>query len=602
MVMQRELSAIELEAMADAREWEDYLPGVREFRTAGSRTDLTKRDNDYDDLYAGRWQAVGISEMQGGIPPYIENGFQTASDDYARLVSSARPSVTVRPVVLDKDSKRKAQVVEAILGSHWAYNFFDEDVPQLAYDFVRGRAFVSVWWRPECPYPTFEVLDPRTCFPRWRGKQLVDLLTRTVRQRAEVADEYPGLLDGDPAKTEEVEVLDYYSRLWLVKVVCGIEGGSLQGRPHVAQATINKTGVVPVAAGRLHTGDRQMRGLIDQAKYPMLTRNTGVAYIVKHLRRTVMAPTVTFDVADGSVDGPDGEIKLLSPEGRFDRAAPQRIAPEAFKVLADLAEAVSGATGVAAQRGGQDLPSILSATGVNAVNGVENTNVEYLQQCVAALRRQICYIGLAVDRTYRDYEKPLLVPSTQETYTPSEDAMEFPHIEVTYGVGAGLDPYNRMTALFAAAGNRFISKEYGRSQLPGMTEAFDQGRQINMETMEEVILSQIAGVSPLSTKARFVELYDEERQDLVKVMKRLRDEGFVLDPSEFQQQALPPGPPAQQPTAEEQAYALEKGAAAQQGPVAGPGEVGTPEGDALVKSLVGQAGAAAFTQNISRPQ
>jgi hypothetical protein len=201
---------------------------------------------------------------------------------------------------------------------------------------------------------------------------------------------------------------------------------------------------------------------------------------------------------------------------------------------------------------------------------VQSTNVEYIQFTEASIEQQLYDIGQRIERIHLDFEKPILSPSSRTTYIPSKHAAENVLFEVEYGLGSGMDPINRATTLFQAAGTGFYSKEYGRSQMPGMREGgLEEGR-IEREQTRTVVWQRLYSESPLETVA-MAEQLQEEGKTLVEILKFLTEQGYQIGAP--MQPSAAPGPEAVR-TPEEQALQLEKGGVPGQTP--GLGDL-TPE-------------------------
>lgn len=594
----------DLDRLAFERSWTDYIADLR----TGTRqqASFSERDNRYttlDALSRGDW-AAALSETFAGarLPPYIKNPVSTGLDDYARLSSAAVPTVACRPLTTKRKEGDSAQIREAIALTHARYNRIAQDFrPALAYDLAGyGAAYVMCWpdltkvgsgpYDYECPYPRWTRIDPRTAYPTFDGGRLLDLVVCNKMLRRQAAMQFPSLgLDEEPHGSDTVEIIDYYSKTVVAKVVSGLSGGgALAGRKYLADIQPNWLGVVPVAFAKLHTLDGHIRGLFDQVGAPTMVYNTMMAYGLTGMEKVALAPSVYKGILNPQDEGRNA--KLFADEdvqgSGVTRVEPQRITAEFFGLMGQLREDIHGAIGVAPQRGGQNLPSIISAAGISAVSGVESTNVEYIQSHLASIEQQLYEIGFLVDETYMNFPKPLLHPSTKDSYVPSEDIAGRCYVQVSYGFGSGMAPENKATLLYQAAGTGFFSREYSRSQMPGMSEGYLEESRIEREQNRTVVWQRIFSESPLDTVARAWELQEEGKQ-LGEIVGILREEGLPLGTP--QQVPVGAGAPA---TAEDQALALEKGGVPGQTP--GLGEL-TPEEIAYLQLQMqsGQTAAAA---------
>jgi hypothetical protein len=567
------MSAVQVQQLAAERAWSQYIltsrNGVRQ------QANFSARDERYatlDMLASGEWSGV-LSETfnNQALPPYIKNLVQTGLDDYARLGSAATPAVYCRPLTTKRTEEDSAQLHEAIALTHSNYNRINRLRPKLIYDIAGyGAAYVSCWYdltlsgpeEYECPYPKWARIDPRTAYPTFVGDDLVDLVVVNSMLRRSAANLFPWLgLEDDPKDTQWVEVIDYYGKRIVAKVIIGStsqKGGSIKGEPRLAAIEPNWTGMVPVAWSKLDTLDGDIRGLFDQLKDPLFARNTMHAYALRNMEKMAFAPTSYEGILNPQDEGPNAKLYGDPDASRVavTRIDPSRMTPEYFSIMEGLREETHGAVGIAPSRQGLVNQSIASAAFVSATQGQESTNVEFIQAHLATIEEQLYEIGSEVDRTYLDFPKPLLHPSTRKDYTPGKHLDSKYHVSVSYGLGSGMDPLNRATFLFQAAGTGMLSREYARTQLPGMSEGYMEEGRIEREQTRTVVLQRLYSESPAETVAMALKL-QEQGMTLPDVLSTLAEQGYQIGTPPPPTAA--PGPEGAPMTAEQQALSMEKG-------------------------------------------
>ena len=179
-------------------------------------------------------------------------------------------------------------------------------------------------------------------------------------------------------------------------------------------------------------------------------------------------------------------------------------------------------------------------------------------------------------------------------YRPDVDIKGDHTVDVQYGLMAGLDPNRALVFGLQARGDRLISRDFLRRQMPFALNASEEEQRVDIEEMRDALKQAVAGY------AQAIPVLAQNGQDPGEVLKRLSDiiigrqRGKAIEEviaTAFAPQEMPT-PPGVEPTGAE-GQQSEAGSPAE----APPGGGGTPEGinaNGLMRGVApGQAGMAA---------
>src|SRR3990167_6761656 len=290
--------AIDIKKAVETRVNGEFLIQIRDGRVDnGIWQDWKDRLELVDDLYAGRFTRVFPNEDYDVDLPHVMNLVQVGMDDLGRLVTEAKPSTTVMPMSDKHDDVKKAYLQEAICETYWDVNNGEILAPRLALDLAGAGAAFLVVDSSDPMYPCFHRVDPRYAYPDVHNGELQDLLVVQTYKLRVAARLFPrlGLESVSPHVADEAEIVEYYSADECVQAVILLKGKKPLGpeNVHVVSRWAPKIKIVPVAFAQLDTFDGQFRGMFDQIKGVLNTKNRIVRQMLDYADRAIYAPIVS---------------------------------------------------------------------------------------------------------------------------------------------------------------------------------------------------------------------------------------------------------------------------------------------------------------------
>jgi hypothetical protein len=297
---------------------------------------------------------------------------------------------------------------------------------------------------------------------------------------------------------------------------------------------------------------------VAKARFALLTMEAA--------QKSVQAPiALPMDVQELSI-GPDSILKSQSPERirRIGLDVPQ----SAFMQQRDLdLELRQGARYPDVRTGNTDA-SIVTGRGVQALMGGFDTQVKTAQTIFAEGFRFLLSRCFELDQTVwpnrtKEVEGNVNGTPYSLSYTPARDIKGIYSVDVQYGLMAGLNPNQALVFGLQARGDRLISRDFFRRQLPFSLDAGEEEAKVDIEDLREALKQAVAAYS------QALPALAEQGQDPSQILTRMaqiiqdRVKGVAIEKS-IAEAFAPPEPP---PGAE---------AAAMPGMPGQPGMPGTP--------------------------
>lgn len=461
-----------------------------------------RRIQEFDALYRGDWATVyPDEELKIGLPN-IQNLIQTGTDDQARLVSEVQPDIHCPPRS-DKDSDiHDARIREAILETYWVKGRGELYIPWLTQDLcATGIALLACVYpttregkalRGKYPYPYR--LDPRGAFPDVLNGVLQDVivLQRIRRRQAEAQFGFP--LSTSGKDTEDVEVIDYYVKGGMMRVITGVVPEGPIGKPYLYSKVDYGIDCVPVAFSMLPAADGNFRGLYDQAKGPLATQNRLVTLAMEYADQAIYAPWEEFGVTNNmEKPGPNTVYHKIDKDSGMTRVQPAVSSPQLFEWMQLLDQSSRGVIGRPASREGEISQSIASGDFVNATQGALTTQTRFLQRLIGDIRKQWNEVALETDeKVGGSAKKALSRPVGKEyDYVPKKAIGGYRDNSVVYGAGAGLDYINRKQAVLQELGALLISKDTARGMMDDIIDPEGEARKIERESIQDSLVQRV---------------------------------------------------------------------------------------------------------------
>jgi hypothetical protein len=335
----------------------------------------------------------------------------------------------------------------------------------------------------------------------------------------------------------------------------------------------NKLGEIPVVLA-IRPGvdsDEHQRGQFDDIMWVQVARSRFASLALEAAQKSVQAPFALPSDVNVLEIGPDATIRSASPEKirRVDLNIPNGI----FQENALLDQEMRTGARYPEGRLGQQSGSIVTGRGVQALMGGFDTQVKTAQAVLAEAFAKVMRICFKMDETlWPNVEKEVrginAGAAYEITYVPAKDIDGNYHCDVTYGLMAGLDPNRALVFGLQARGDKLISRDFLRRQMPWEMNVTAEEEKVEVEELRDALMQSISayaqaipamasqGQDP-SNVLRSMALVIKGRQK-GRAIEDLVAEAFTPEPAPqvSPEQALPTGEaqgaPGQAPSGESQ--------------------------------------------------
>lgn len=572
------------------REFEQYVVDQRNgYVSNDSFMNWRQRTKDVDDLIAGNYTVVWPNHLKSNEKPLVQNLAQVMSRDVPRLVSDIMPSLRSVAKKDGKEGDEAKYLREAIALTYWDENEGDLAVPLWTIDLIVTGAAFGVAWADEdedCPYPLFERVDPRFCYPDIHNGKATDLMVIQrikMRQAKRMFPEVP--FSTKAYDVGEVEILDYYAKDMVVKAITEYEEGkeAKAGSTIIVSADKLELKRAPIAFAQLPSHDGAFRGLFDQSGDSMLARNRIARLMERYVDQQVAAPIVEKGLLNKNAKPGPNTMYSLDPQvedAQMGRLQPAGSSPQLFALMQMLGEESRGAIGYPSARQGVTDISQGSASFMGASQGSLTSVVRECQKYIGKMREDLNATLFELDEKVLNFSKPLTVGTTsnKSTYTPKTAIEGVYKTKVVYGASAGLDRLQADARLLQLYTSGIITAKTSRENLEFVEDAEQEAEEWESEQTRKAILQKLVG-DPNAPFDLVFDIFAGQEEGLsfgeavvaARNAQRQTQAAAGGAPGAPQGQQLP-APPGVEPTAQVAEGGIERGAQ--------PGEVpagGEPE-------------------------
>ena len=277
-------------------------------------------------------------------------------------------------------------------------------------------------------------------------------------------------------------------------------------------------GVCPVAIAIRPSIDGEPRGQFDDV-LPIYAAKARMAYLTMDaVQKSVDAPiALPNDVTQLSVGG-DSVIRSNSPEKI--RRVPLDAPPMAFAQNNTLSDELRLGSRFPQARTGEMDNSIVTGQGVKALMAGFDGQIKTAQSVLGEALGRALSIGLMMDEAiFGNYSREVSATSNgvqfKLKYTPAKDISGNYGVNVEYGLMAGLDPNRALVWALQARGDKLISRNLTRRNLPVAINASEEERAIDIEDMRDSLKQSVAAL------ASAIPQMASQGQDPMKVISQL---------------------------------------------------------------------------------
>lgn len=390
-------------------------------------------------------------------------------------------------------------------------------------------------------YPEFDRFGRLTCYMR--------VVITTVRQLCILYPEYSSLItgeDNDVNSLAQIELVSHHDKDATTLILPG------RGRSDtniVLNRYANPIGrPLVVVARRPGLSNDDIRGQFDDVMWIQLARHRFAMLTLEAAEKSVEAPlALPHDVQEIAL-GPDAILRSASPEKirRVGIEVPQ----SAFAQGQLLDQEIRVGARYPEGRSGNVDASIITGKGVQALMGGFDTQVKAAQTVLADAFTDAVSLCFALDeKVWPNLTKTVRVDDAgtpyEVKYTPSKDIKGDHTCNVKYGLMAGLDPNRALIFGLQARGDKLISRDFLRRELPWSMDVTQEEQRVDIEQMRDALSQAMAGY------AQAIPVYAQQGMDpsdaVLKFAELLkgRQKGKPIEDLVMQIFAPAPPPPDQ---------------------------------------------------------
>lgn len=313
--------------------------------------------------------------------------------------------------------------------------------------------------------------------------------------------------------------------------------------------------------------DTESHGQFDDVLAVQVAKARFALLSLEAATKSVQAPIVLPPDAQELALGSDAVIRTAN--GERVRRVPIEVPQAAFAQQGVLDQELRQGSRYPNARSGEVDGSIVTGRGVQALMSGFDTQVRTGQAMFAKTLQNLVRKAFMVDEKVFGSETKTLRGNADGTpyeirYTPEKDIKGDYTVDVQYGLMAGLDPNRALVFGLQARGDRLISRDFLRRQMPFALNASEEEQRVDIEEMRDALKQAVAGY------AQAIPVLAQNGQDPGDILSRLsaiilgRQKGRPIEEvvSEAFMPEEMPTPPGVEPTGEEAA-----------GMVGAPGEV-----------------------------
>ena len=212
--------------------------------------------------------------------------------------------------------------------------------------------------------------------------------------------------------------------------------------------------------------------------------------------KSVQAPIVLPPDAQELALGPDAVIRTAN--GERVRRVPIEVPQAAFAQQGVLDQELRQGSRYPNARMGDVDGSIVTGRGVQALMSGFDTQVRTGQAMFARTLQNLIRKVFLVDERLFGNESKTLRGNADGTpyeirYRPERDIKGDYTVDVQYGLMAGLDPNRALVFGLQARGDRLISRDFLRRQMPFALNASEEEQRVDIEEMRDALKQAVAG-------------------------------------------------------------------------------------------------------------
>lgn len=426
--------------------------------------------------------------------PMVANMIDVAARDISEVLSP--PPTLSCSSSLDASDRARAFAEKR---TRIAYGYFDASnmgvaLMSMADQYASyGFAVGVVRADPDRRTPVIQFVDPRGCYPvfdQWdRTKALYEVrkVDRVLAQQL-----FPDLgerlyRDDQGYGPRLVEIVRYYGPDGTVLFCPTHADIILAEAPNPLSESLvhvfRRPGLTDEPVGQF---DDVLAVQVAKARFALLT--------LEAAQKSVQAPlAMPFDVQEVNI-GADATIRSATPQAI--QRVPLPVPREAFAQQANLDQELRQGSRYPDARTGNVDQSIVTGRGVQALMTGFDSQIKAGQAVFAHGLGILFSKAFALDEALWPNTEKVLRGNANGTpyeirYTPAKDIKGDRTVDVTYGLMAGLNPNQALVFGLQARGDKLISRDFLRKQMPFSMDAQQEESKVDVEELREALKAAV---------------------------------------------------------------------------------------------------------------
>jgi len=477
--------------------------------------------------------------------PIVANMVDISARDLSEVIAPLPAFNCNSPsMVSDKERKKadkREEIVNGIIDfSDMQTQMFSAADRYVTYGFVPAQVEVDL----EKNMPRIRFLDSYGCYPIIdRFGKVHGMYQRIKKSLAELMSAYPEyahLLYDKDSTASMMEIVRYHDKDQDIIFVPSRNNIVIDRAP-------NPIGECLIRVVQRPSLDGQARGQFDDVLAIQVAKARYALLSLEAATKAVQAPLVAPQDVNELAFGPDAVIRTDRPGDV--RRLPIEIPAGAFAQQQVLEGELRLGSRYPESRTGNIDASIVTGRGVQALMGGFDTQIKTAHAMFARAFVELLSVALKIDeKVFGTMEKELRgtrngVPYAIK-YKPSRDIDGDYTVDVQYGLMAGLDPNRALVFGLQARGDKLISRDFLRRQMPFSFNATQEEEKVDAEDLRDAMKQAIASY------AQAIPALASQGQDPSDILYKLstvineRQKGASIEKAvqdAFQPQNPPPG-------------------------------------------------------------
>jgi len=346
--------------------------------------------------------------------------------------------------------------------------------------------------------PMIRLDNPIGAYPEWdRFGKLISYTRRynkTVRELCNDFPEYEEVIRGPYEQRGSERMLEVFRYMDKNETVLFVP----ERKNLVLDRAKNFMDEIPVVIA-VRPGvdsDEHQRGQFDDIMWVQVARSRFATLQLEAAQKSVQAPFALPSDVNVLEIGPDATIRSANPE-KIRRVALD-IPNGIFQESATLDQELRTGSRYPQGRLGVQSGSIVTGRGVEALMGGFDTQVKTAQAVFAEAFRHVMRLMFIMDETlFGNVTKEVRGVNAgapyEITYNPKKDIAGDYWCDVTYGLMAGLDPNRALVFGLQARGDKLISRDFLRRQMPWEMNVTMEEEKVEVEELRDALIQAVAG-------------------------------------------------------------------------------------------------------------